>query len=81
MAIDSKKIIDKECELRSLRTLLGQGVNRNSGVEQKYKKGDIMKYFKDDAVILYKCKNAGRYSIPDETNFKKISLRGNKNGE
>ncbi len=76
MAINEKRVIDKNEEIKILRIILGQGENKNSGVEQEYKKGDIMKYFNNGSVTLYKCKKAGTYSIPDETNFKKINLRG-----
>lgn len=64
-------------ELQSiLRTIIGEGVIRKAGQTQHYEKGDVMKYKASDGKwYLYKCKVANNYSIPDETNFKRIDLR------
>lgn len=59
-----------------LRTLIGEGPIKLGGRNQRYEKGDVMKYKSGSKWYLYKCKVSGEYSIPEETKFKRIDFRG-----
>lgn len=59
-----------------LKTLIGEGPIKQGGRNQRYEKGDVMKYKSSNKWYLYKCKVAGEYTIPDETKFKRIDFRG-----
>ncbi|WP_156299020.1 hypothetical protein [Streptobacillus canis] len=69
-------MVFKEEMQEILKTIIGEGVIKQGGSSQTYSKGDVMKYKNGSKWYLYKCKRTGSYSIPDETNFKRIDLRG-----
>lgn len=74
MEIERELVFIEELE-ESIRLIIGEGTIKQAGSSQEYVKGDVMKYKNGNKWYLYKCKVQGNYSIPDETNFKRIDLR------
>lgn len=73
------KLLYKEELVKILRTIIGAGAIKSSGTSQSYSVGDVMKYKNGDKYYLYKCLKNGSYSIPNENDFIKISLKDNEN--
>lgn len=57
-----------------LKILFGTQTVIEGGTQRQYNKGDIMKYLSNGEYSFYRCKKQGQYSIPDNTNFKKVLM-------
>lgn len=67
-------ILEKTELIEIIKSLIGVGTIKLANTQKSYSVGDVMVYLSGGKYYLYKCRINGNYSIPDDTNFKKLTL-------
>ncbi|WP_064591631.1 hypothetical protein [Streptobacillus moniliformis] len=67
--MESKKALYIISKSKSIKSIIG--TENIKSINDNLSKGDIIIYNEQ----LYKCKNGGKYTLPDEQNFRKVGLR------